>query len=116
MTTVSDDRSTPSTLRDGNHAVTITSVRVVKIRSGPDAGTPGLAVTLFALDGTATLTDQHYVRESSLWRLAAFLRAAGVKVGREDVALPLRELAGRTLRIEVEAGEVVSYLPAPAAR
>lgn len=118
------DRLTASFLPEGEYTVKIKQVETTKIKNGPNAGTPGVVVWFEVVEGDFAghfQNDRFYVMDSTLWRLAWFLRTVGIKVTKRDMSLPTKQLVGRTLKITTKEGdpykgnpksEVSAYNPA----
>lgn len=119
------DKKEAALLPEGDYVLRVVSVETTKIKTGTNEGTPGLVVWFQPVNGPyadSFIVDRFYIMKSTLWRFAAFLRAAGLKVTQNDMSLPYNKLVGRQVTATLVDGdeyknkrksEVSGYAPVP---
>lgn len=93
---------------EGDYLVRISDAEVTEIKSGDNAGKPMVNLYYEIAQGSSTgqmLVDRLPITEKALWRVAAFLRAIGLKVEKKQLQIPFKLIMGRTFVVTVKDGE-----------
>jgi len=119
------DKKTAALLPEGEYTLKVVSAEIVKIKTGPNEGTPGIEVWFQPTDPAFAdqyIVDRFYTMKSTLWRFSGFLRAVGLKVTQNDMSLPVKQLIGKRVTATLKDGdefkgsrksEVSAYAPVP---